>query len=184
MMKGISCAEFGAPDVMKVADIPVPEPKEGEVLVKVYAAGINPVETYKRAGTYAKHLLPALPFTPGADGAGIVEKLGAGVASVAVGDRVWLSGSTSGTYAEFCVSKASDVHALPADIGFKEGAGIGTAYRTAYRALFTRVKGLAKSGQTVLVHGASGGVGIAAIQLAKAHGCKFVCVCMCVCMYV
>lgn len=174
MMKGISCAEFGAPDVMKVADIPVPEPKEGEVLVKVYAAGINPVETYKRAGTYAKHLLPALPFTPGADGAGIVEKLGAGVASVAVGDRVWLSGSTSGTYAEFCVSKASDVHALPADIGFKEGAGIGTAYRTAYRALFTRVKGLAKSGQTVLVHGASGGVGIAAIQLAKAHGCKVI----------
>ena len=96
----------------------------------------------------------------GADGAGVVEALGAGVSSVAVGDRVWLSGSISGTYAEYCVSKASDVHPLPPSIAFKEGAGIGTAYRTAYRGLFTRVKGLAKSGQTVLVHGASGGVGI------------------------
>jgi NADPH:quinone reductase-like Zn-dependent oxidoreductase len=231
MMKGISVAEFGAPDVMKLADVPKPEPKDGEVLVKVYAAGINPVETYKRAGTYAKHLLPALPFTPGADGAGIVEALGGGVTSVAVGDRVWLSGSISGTYAEYCVSKASDVHPLPAGVGFTEGAGIGTAYRTAYRcnffvfrvrmhvliavdtkskqlhasrslavwlrsthvrthqitshdrptppntthsALFTRVQGLAKKGQTVLVHGASGGVGIAAIQLAKAQGCTVI----------
>jgi len=174
MMKGISVAEFGGPDVMKLVDIAMPEAKEGEVLVKVYAAGINPVETYKRAGTYAKHLLPALPFTPGADGAGIVEALGAGVSTVAVGDRVWLSGSTSGTYAEYCVSKASDVHPLPASIGFKEGAGIGTAYRTAYRGLFTRVKGLTKSGHTVLVHGASGGVGLAAIQLAKAQGCEVI----------
>lgn len=173
-MKGISVAEFGAPDVMKLADIAIPQPNDGEVLVKVYAAGINPVETYKRAGTYAKHLLPSLPFTPGADGAGMVEAIGNGVSSVAVGDRVWLSGSVSGTYAEFCVSKASDVHPLPSSVGFAEGAGIGTAYRTAYRALFTRVKGLAKPGQTVLVHGASGGVGVAAIQLAKAHGCQVI----------
>jgi NADPH:quinone reductase len=174
MMKGISVAEFGGPDVMKVVDIAMPAAKEGEVLVKVYAAGINPVETYKRAGAYAKHLLPDLPFTPGADGAGVVEALGAGVSSVAVGDRVWLSGSISGTYAEYCVSRASDVHPLPLSIAFKEGAGIGTAYRTAYRGLFTRVKGLAKSGQTVLVHGASGGVGLAAIQLAKAQGCEVI----------
>lgn len=97
MMKAISVAEFGGPDVMKVAEIARPEPKEGEVLIKVFAAGVNPVDTYKRAGTYAKHLLPALPFTPGADGAGIVEALGAGVDSVAVGDRIWLSGSTTGS---------------------------------------------------------------------------------------
>ena len=174
MMKGISVKEFGAPEVMQMADIARPEPKDGEVLIKVFAAGINPVETYKRAGTYAKHLLPALPFTPGADGAGIVEALGGGVSTVAVGDRVWLSGSISGTYAEYCVSKISNVHPLPPAIGFKEGAGIGTAYRTAYRALFTRVQGLAKKGQTVLVHGASGGVGLAAIQLAKAHGCEVI----------
>lgn len=101
MMKGISVTEFGAPDVMKVADIAKPEPKEGEVLIKVYAAGINPVETYKRAGTYAKHLLPALPFTPGADGAGIVETIGAGVSTVSAGDRVWLSGSVSGLFLAF-----------------------------------------------------------------------------------
>jgi len=157
-----------------VADIAKPDPKEGEVLVKVYAAGINPVETYKRAGTYAKHLLPALPFTPGADGAGIVEAVGAGVSAVGAGDRVWLSGSISGTYAEYCISKVSDVHPLPASIDFSEGAGIGTAYRTAYRALFTRVKGLATSGKVVLVHGASGGVGLAAIQLAKAAGCEVI----------
>jgi len=101
MMKGISVAEFGAPDVMKVADIVKPEPKEGEVLIKVYATGINPVETYKRAGTYAKHLLPALHFTPGADGAGIVETIGAGVSTVSAGDRVWLSGSVSGLFLAF-----------------------------------------------------------------------------------
>eukprot|EP00288_Rhodomonas_lens_P002625 CAMPEP_0177720396 /NCGR_PEP_ID=MMETSP0484_2-20121128/16601_1 /TAXON_ID=354590 /ORGANISM="Rhodomonas lens, Strain RHODO" /LENGTH=331 /DNA_ID=CAMNT_0019232651 /DNA_START=22 /DNA_END=1017 /DNA_ORIENTATION=- len=174
MMKAISVAEFGGPDVMKVAEIARPEPKEGEVLIKVFAAGVNPVDTYKRAGTYAKHLLPALPFTPGADGAGIVEALGAGVDSVAVGDRIWLSGSTTGTYAEFCVSKASDVHPLPASISFKQGGGIGTAYRTAYRSLFTRIPGGVKSGQVVLVHGASGGVGLAAIQLAKAQGCTVI----------
>lgn len=175
MMKGISVAEFGGPDVMKLAEIPIPNPSDGQVLVKVHAAGINPVETYKRAGAYAKHLLPALPFTPGADGAGVVEAVGEGVpSSIAVGDRVWLSGSISGTYAEYCVSKASDVHPLPDSIGFTEGAGIGTAYRTAYRGLFTRAKGLAQSGKTVLVHGASGGVGLAAIQLAKAAGCEVI----------
>jgi NADPH2:quinone reductase len=121
-------------------------------------------------GSYAKHLLPALPFTPGSDGAGVVEAVGAGVAGVAAGARVWLSGSVSGTYAEFALAKEGDVHPLPDAVSFRAGAGIGTAYRTAYRALFTRAH--VRAGQTVLVHGASGGVGLAAVQLARAAGCR------------
>ncbi|KAJ1478447.1 chaperonin 10-like protein [Baffinella frigidus] len=172
MMKAVRVSAFGAPSELKTESIQRPEVGPGEVLVRVVAAGVNPVETYKRAGTYAKHLLPALPFTPGSDGAGVVELVGAGVTGVSAGQRVWLSGSTSGTYAEYCVAKEGDVHPLPPAVSFRAGAGIGTAYRTAYRALFTRVT--AKAGHTVLVHGASGGVGLAAVQLARAAGCKVV----------
>ncbi len=167
-MKAIRVEEFGEPGVMKLVEVPMLEPEPGQLLVRVEAVGINPVETYIRAGTYARK--PALPFTPGNDGAGVIEKIGAGVKEFAVGDRVYLAGSSSGTYAEYCLCGIAQVHRLPEAASFAQGAAMGTPYATAYRGLLQR--GAAQPNETVLVHGASGGVGTAAVQLALAHGMR------------
>jgi NADPH2:quinone reductase len=126
------------------------------------------VETYIRAGKYAR--LPELPYTPGNDGAGVVEQVGADVKEFKPGDRVYTAGSVSGTYAEFALCKTAQVHLLPANVSFAQGAAMGTPYATAYRGLFQRAN--AKPGETVLVHGASGGVGTAAVQLARSRGLR------------
>ena len=151
-------------------EMPAPQPGSDQVLVRMHAIGVNPVETYIRAGTYAR--LPALPYTPGNDGAGVVEQAGPDVAKFKTGDRVYTAGSLSGTYAEFALCKPEQVHRLPENVSFAQGAAMGTPYATAYRGLFQRAD--AKPGETVLVHGASGGVGTAAVQLARARGlCVF-----------
>ena len=165
-MKAIRVKEFGGPEVLQLQETPTPELGPGEVLVRIHATGINPVETYIRAGTYAR--LPKLPYTPGNDGAGVVDLVGADVSEFKSGDRVYTSGSLSGTYAEFALCKKEQVHALPANVSFAQGAAMGTPYATAYRGLIQRA--VAEPGETVLVHGASGGVGTAAVQLARAHG--------------
>jgi NADPH2:quinone reductase len=134
----------------------------------MHAIGVNPVETYIRAGTYAR--LPPLPYTPGNDGAGVVEQVGSDVNQFTSGDRVYTGGSITGTYAEFALCKTEQVHRLPANVSFAQGAAMGTPYATAYRGMFQRAE--AKSGETVLVHGASGGVGTAAVQLARARGLR------------
>jgi NADPH2:quinone reductase len=166
-MKAIRVEEFGGPEVMKLIEVPMPQPDAGQVLVQMHAAGVNPVETYIRAGTYPRK--PALPFTPGNDGAGVIEQTGPDV-KLQPGDRVYTAGSISGTYAEYALCYAAQVHSLPVNASFAQGAAVGTPYATAYRGLFQR--GQAKSGETVLVHGASGGVGTAAIQLARARGLR------------
>jgi NADPH2:quinone reductase len=132
------------------------------------AAGVNPVETYIRSGKYAR--LPQLPYTPGNDGAGVVEEVGTDVTHVRTGDRVYTAGAITGTYAELALCEAAQVHPLPANASFAQGAAMGTPYATAYRALMQR--GQARAGETVLVHGASGGVGSAAVQIARAHGLR------------
>ena len=167
-MKAIHVHEFGGPDVLRLNEVPTPQPGPGEVLVRMHAVGVNPVETYIRAGTYAR--LPELPYTPGNDGAGVVEQVGADVSEFKAGDHVYASGSISGTYAEFALCKKEQVHPLPANISFAQGAAMGTPYATAYRGLLQRAD--AKPGETVLVHGASGGVGTAAVQLARARGLR------------
>jgi NADPH2:quinone reductase len=167
-MKAIRVHGFGGPEVLRLEEVPTPQPGPGEMLVRMHATGVNPVETYIRAGTYAR--LPELPYTPGNDGAGVVEQAGADVSEFKAGDRVYTAGSISGTYAEFALCKNEQVHPLPANISFAQGAAVGTPYATAYRGLLQR--GGAKSGETVLVHGASGGVGTAAVQLARAHGLR------------
>jgi NADPH:quinone reductase len=164
-MKAIRVTAFGGPEVLKLEEVPTPEPGPGEVLVRIHAAGVNPVETYIRAGTYAR--LPELPYTPGNDGAGVFEQIGADVTEFKPGDRVYTAGSISGTYAEFALCKKEQVHPLPANVSFAQGAAMGTPYATAYRALVQRAG--ARPGETVLVHGASGGVGTAAVQLGRAH---------------
>ena len=167
-MKAIKVKEFGGPDVLRLEQVTAPEPAAGEVLVRIHASGVNPVETYIRAGKYAR--LPELPYTPGNDGAGVVEEVGADVREFKAGDRVYTAGSISGTYAEFALCRKEQIHPLPANVSFAQGAAIGTPYATAYRGLFQRA--VAKPGETVLVHGASGGVGTAAVQLARARGLR------------
>jgi NADPH2:quinone reductase len=126
------------------------------------------VETYIRSGNYARK--PELPFTPGSDGAGIVESVGEQVTAFKPGERVYTAGTVSGSYAEFALCTVAQVHRLPAAVSFAQGAAVGVPYATAYRALLQR--GQALPGETVLVHGASGGVGIAAVQLARAQGLR------------
>ena len=160
--------EFGNAEVLRLEEVPKPQPGPGQVLVRMRAIGVNPVETYIRAGTYPRK--PDLPYTPGNDGAGVVEQVGADVNEFEPGDRVYTAGSLSGTYAEFALCKTEQVHPLPANVSFAQGAAMGTPYATAYRGLFQRAQ--AKPGETVLVHGASGGVGTAAVQLARARGLR------------
>lgn len=162
-MKAIIVREFGAPEVMKLEEVATPQPNKDQVLVRVKAAGINPVDTYIRGGQYAAK--PNLPFTPGKDAAGIVEAVGESVEKLQVGSRVYTANSVSGTYAEFALCEENQVWALPDLISYEQGAGVFVPFATAYRALFQKAN--AKQGETVLVHGASGGVGIAAVQWAK-----------------
>ncbi len=165
-MKAIQVHEFGGPEVLKLKDVADLAPGPGQVVVRVYAAGVNPVEAYMRTGTYT--IKPALPYTPGADSGGVVASVGEGVTKVKPGDRVYTSASLSGTYAEQALCTQDHVHPLPANVSFDQGAAMGIAYGTAYRGMFQRGGG--KPGETVLVHGASGGVGTAAVQLARAAG--------------
>jgi NADPH2:quinone reductase len=165
-MKAIRIREFGGPEVLRLEEVEDPRPGPGQVLVRVAATGVNPVDTYIRGGVHA--VKPALPFTPGLDGAGVVEAVGEGVTRVAAGERVYLAGSLTGTYAELALCGEAQAHHLPEGVSFSQGAGVNTPYATAYRALFQKAR--AVPGETVFVHGASGGVGIAAVQLARAAG--------------
>ena len=167
-MKAIRVHEFGGPEVLKLEDVATPKPSGGEVLVRIHAAGVNPYDTYMRAGTYA--VKPPLPYTPGSDGAGVVDAVGEGVKKVKKGDRVYTARTLTGAYAEYALALEQQVHLLPANIDFKQGAGIWVPYGTAYHALHHSAK--AHASETVLVHGASGGVGIAALQIAHAMGLK------------
>ena len=164
-MEAIRIHEFGAPEVMRLEASADLQPGPEEVLVRVDAAGVNPHDAYVRAGLVADC---ALPLTPGQDGAGIVATVGRSVTGCALGERVYVGGSLSGTYATQALCRADQVHALPERLSFAEGAAIHVPYATAHRALFQRAA--ARAGETVLVHGASGSVGLAAVQLARAAG--------------
>jgi NADPH:quinone reductase len=166
-MKAIRVHKFGGPEVMQIEELPTPKPAAAQVLVKIHAAGVNPADTYARTGNYA--ILPQLPYTPGTDGAGVVESIAEGVSKVRPGDRVYLAKNVTGSYAEYALALESQVYRLPDKISFAQGAGVFIPYGTAYHALHHQAR--AKGGETVLIHGASGGVGIAAIQIARAMGC-------------
>lgn len=169
-MKAIRVHEFGPPEVMRLEEVPDLKSGPGQVVVRVKAAGVNPADTYTRSGMYARK--PTLPYTPGTDAAGVVESVGQHVANIAVGARVYISGTTSGAYAEQTLCEESQVHSLPQQLSFSQGAGVNVPYATAYRALFQRAH--ATPGETALIHGATGGVGIAAVQLARAAGMKVI----------
>ena len=165
-MKAIQVHQFGGPEVLQLQEIPTPKPGPGQVLVRVHAAGVNPYDTYMRTGTYA--IKPPLPYTPGSDAAGVVEAVGSGVTKVKPGDRVYTAKTITGAYAEYTLTLEDQAQKLPANITFDQGAAIWVPYGTAYHALKQEAKG--RAGETVLVHGASGGVGSAAVQIARAEG--------------
>jgi NADPH2:quinone reductase len=165
-MKAIRVSQFGSPEVLQLAEVPKPQAGPGQILVRIHAAGINPVDCYVRSGAYAAK--PPLPYTPGKDAGGLVEAVGNDVNQFKAGDRVYLADSLTGTYAEYALCNTAQVHPLPANISFAQGAAIYIPYATAWRALFQRAR--AMPGETVLIHGATGGVGIAAVQLARAAG--------------
>jgi NADPH2:quinone reductase len=164
-MKAILVHQFGEPDVLKVETAPDPKPASGQILIRVRAAGVNPVETYVRAGKFGPR---EFPFTPGNDCAGMVEAVGQGVSDFRLGDRVFTDKTITGSYAELTLAEAKFAHRLPEKMTFQQGATTGTPGGTAYRGLFQRGRGIA--GETVLIHGATGGVGTCAIQLARAAG--------------
>ena len=164
-MKAIRAHEFGGPGVMKLEEIPAPVPGDGQVLIRVRAVGVNPVDTYILSGSYARK--PQLPYTPGTDVGGVVDALGPGASRFTVGERVYAHAAPGG-YAELVAVDEWQVHPLPDAVSFAQGAALGVPYATAWRALFIRAR--ARAGETVLVHGASGGVGTAAVQLARSHG--------------
>jgi NADPH2:quinone reductase len=151
---------------MKLEDVPDPQPGPGHVVIRIHAAGVNPVEAYIRTGTYASK--PSLPYTPGTDAGGIVAVVGASVKRVKKGDRVYTTGSSTGTYAEQALCNEGQLQLLPDNVSLEQGAAMGVPYGTAYRGLLQRAE--AKPAEIVLVHGASGGVGTAAVQLARAAG--------------
>jgi NADPH2:quinone reductase len=166
-VKAIRVHQFGGPEVLKLESLQDPMPRPAEVVVRVRAAGVNPFDTYMRAGTYGANN-PSLPYTPGADAAGVIESVGPGVEDFKPGDRVFVAGTLSGAYAELALCGVEQLHRLPERVSFAQGAGIYIPYATAYRALIQLAH--AKPGETVLVHGGSGGVGMAAIQFARAAG--------------
>jgi NADPH2:quinone reductase len=165
-MKAIRVSEYGGPAVLKLEDVPPPQVGPGQVLVRNHAVGVNPVDTYLRANVDGRG--PALPYTPGSDAAGIVEAVGPDAGAVKTGDRVYVGGTVSGAYAELSLCQVAQAHPLPANVTFAQGAAMNIPYATAYHALFNRGHG--EAGETLLVHGASGGVGIGAVQLARARG--------------
>ena len=165
-MKAIVVREFGEPEVMKIEDVELPDPTGTQVLVRIRAAGVNPVDTYLRTGIHAH--APKLPYTPGKDAAGVVESVGEAVTKFKIGDRVYTADSLTGTYAEYSLCEEKQLGRLPDHVGFEQGAGIWTPYATSYRALFQKAGG--RSGESVLIHGASGGVGLAAVQWARNAG--------------
>src|SRR5918995_6800261 len=169
-MQAILARAFGGPEVLKLEDVPDPAAGRGQVRVRIHAVGVNPYDTYMRAGGYA--IKPDLPYTPGADAAGVIDQVGDGVTQWNAGDRVYVSGTAAGkahgAYAQYAICLPEQVHRLPERISFTQGAGLFVPYVTAWRALFGRAN--TRAGDTVMIHGASGGVGVAATQFAVATG--------------
>ena len=173
-MQAILARAFGGPEVLTLEEVADPAAGPTQVRVRVHAVGVNPYDTYMRTGAYA--IKPDLPYTPGADAAGVIDQVGSSVTGVKIRDRVYVSGTAQGkahgAYAQFVVCELHQVHRLPDRISFTEGAGLFVPYVTAWRALFGRAN--TRAGDVVLIHGASGGVGVAATQFAVGAGARVI----------
>jgi NADPH2:quinone reductase len=177
-MRAMVFDHYGEPDIMSLRDVPVPEPQDGEVLIRVGYAGVNPSDSKARSGQSARggyrYREVSFPFVTGMDAAGIVEQMGASVTEFRRGDRVvtWSAadGKTWGSYAEFIRVPARNVSPMPRSLNFAQAAVVPVASLTAFQSLFHTEKGALIPGQKVLIHGAAGGVGSFAVQFAKSGG--------------
>src|SRR5437016_9344414 len=172
MMKAVIAHEYGAPEVLKFEEVPRPEPKEDEALVRVIASGVNPADPLTLSGKYAREFGTHLPLIPGYDIAGVVEKIGAKITKLKVGDAVYGYPTFGGGWAEYVTAKEWEVAAKPKSLNFVQAAAVPMGALTAWQALVDVAK--LQPGQTVLIHGGSGGVGSFAIQIAKARGARVI----------
>ncbi|MDQ2919823.1 MAG: NADP-dependent oxidoreductase [Verrucomicrobiota bacterium] len=169
-MKAIVLHEYGGVDKLRYEDAPRPEPRDDEVLIRVMAASVNPVDAAIRSGKFAQFFHTSLPLIPGMDAAGVIEKIGAKISRFKIGDAVYafFTLKEEGGYAQFAVAKENEVSRKPQSLTFEQAAAVPAAGSTAWQALVD--EGKLDYGQTVLIHGGSGGVGHMAIQIAKARG--------------
>lgn len=174
MMKAIVAHEYGGPEVLKYEEVSRPVPKDDQILVRVIAAGVNPVDAMIRSGVFAKYEKDVFPLIPGADIAGVVEKVGSKVTKLKAGDPVfaYVSLKGGGGYAEYALATDRDTAAKPKSLTYVEAAAVPIVALTAWQALIDTAR--LSAAQTVLIHGGSGGVGSFAIQIAKARGAKVI----------
>jgi len=173
-MKAVVVHEYGGPEVLKYEEVPRPEPKEDQILVRVIAAGVNPVDAMIRSGMFAKYEKDVFPIIPGADIAGVVEKVGSKITKFKAGDPVfaYVSLKGGGGYAEYALGTERDTAAKPKSLSYVEAAAVPIVALTAWQALVDAAR--LGASQTALIHGGSGGVGSFAIQIAKARGAKVI----------
>jgi NADPH:quinone reductase-like Zn-dependent oxidoreductase len=164
-MRAIRAHDYGGPEVLVLEQAPRPEPKADELLIRVRAAGVNPADWKYRSGAYKQFMPLQFPWTPGLDGSGTIESVGANVTAFKKGDEVY--GIISGSYAEYALAKANEVQRKPASLTFEEAASLPVGALTAWGAIETAK---VKNGERVLVHGAAGGVGVYVVQLARWKG--------------
>ena len=167
-MQAVVAHEYGGPEKLKLEAVPVPEPKENEILVRVIASGVNPADPLILNGKYAKEFGTHLPLILGYDMAGVIVKTGAKVTKLKVGDPVYAYLLWGGSWAEYCISNGNESAIKPKSLSFVEASAVPLAALTAWQALIDI--GKIQAGQTVLIHGGSGGVGSFAIQIAKVRG--------------
>jgi NADPH:quinone reductase-like Zn-dependent oxidoreductase len=172
MMKAVVAHEYGGPEVLKFEEVPRPEPKEDEALVRVIASGVNPADPLTLSGKYAKEFGTHLPLIPGYDIAGVVEKTGAKITKLKLGDAVYGYPTFGGGWADYVIVKEWEVSAKPKSLNFVEAAAVPMGALTAWQALVDVAK--LQPGQSILIHGGSGGVGSFAVQIAKARGARVI----------
>ena len=172
MMKAVVAHEYGGPEVLKFENVPRPEPKENEALVRVIASGVNPADPLTLSGKYAREFGTHLPLIPGYDIAGIVEKTGVKVTKLKAGDAIYGYPTFGGGWAEYVIVIEEEIAAKPASLNFTEAAAVPMGALTAWQALVDTAQ--VQPGQTILIHGGSGGVGSFAVQIAKARGARVI----------
>jgi NADPH:quinone reductase-like Zn-dependent oxidoreductase len=168
IMQAIQAQDYGGPEVLALKQAPRPEPNPDQVLIRLKAAGVNPADWKYRAGFYKQFMPLEFPWTPGLDGSGVVEAVGANVISLKKGDEVY--GIVTGGYSEYALALAKEVRPKPASLTFEQAAAVPLGALTAWGAVIDAAK--VEAGQRVLVHGAAGGVGGYAVQLARWKGAQ------------
>ena len=172
MMRAVVAREYGAPEVLKLEQVPRPKPNDDEALVRVIASSVNPADPLTLSGKYAKEFGTHLPLIPGYDIAGVVEKTGANVTKLKLGDPIYGYPTFGGGWADYVTVKEWEVAAKPKSVSFVEAAAVPMGALTAWQALVDVAK--LQAGQTILIHGGSGGVGSFAVQIAKARGARVI----------